>query len=80
MAKRKYTNMQTLAPQILATKVQGLTNCEMAESLGLGRSQIRNWIARRNRAQRNLAQDIVPKPRGRKKMSELERLRMENEV
>ena len=80
MTKRKYTNMQALEPQILVMKEQGLTNREIAEALGLERSRIRNWITRRNRAQRNLAQGIVPKPRDRKKMSELERLHMENEV
>lgn len=51
MAKRKYTNMQALEPQILAMKEQGLTNREIAKALGLERSQIRNWIARRNRVQ-----------------------------
>ncbi len=80
MTKRKYTNMQALESQILTMKEQGMTNREIAEALGLERSQIHNWIARRNWAQRSLAQGIVPNPCGRKKTSELERLRMENEV
>lgn len=46
MTKRKYTNMQALESQILTMKEQGMTNREIAEALGLERSQIHNWIAR----------------------------------
>ena len=67
MTKRKYTNMQALEPQILTMKEQGISNREIAEALGLERSQTRNRIARHNQAQRNTAQGIIPKPCGRKK-------------
>ena len=80
MQKRKYTKIQVLEPQILEMKRLGRTNREIAETLGLERSQIKNWISRHNRSEKQKAQGILPKPRGRKKMTEVERLRMENEL
>ena len=49
MAKRKWTNMQVLEPQILAIREAGSSRRMIADELGLELRQIENWINRKNR-------------------------------
>ena len=49
MSKRKYTHVQELEGEILAMRKEGATRQEIADRLGLSKSQIKNWINRYNR-------------------------------
>ena len=81
MTKRKYTKMDKYAAQITAMRDEGRTRQEIADELSLELDQVANWIKRNNRKKRNLAQGIMPKPKGRpRKQSEIEQLRMENKL
>lgn len=81
MTKRKYTKMDKYAAQITAMRDEGRTRQEIADELSLELEQVKNWINRNNRKERNLAQGITPKPKGRpRKQSEIEQLRMENKL
>ena len=81
MTKRKYTKMDKYAAQITAMRNEGRTRQEIADELSLELEQVKNWINRNNRKERNLAQGITPKPKGRpRKQSEIEQLRMENKL
>ena len=81
MSKRKYTKMDKYATEIAAMRKDGRTRQEIADALGLDYDQVANWIKRNNRKKRNLAQGIMPKPKGRpRKQSEIEQLRMENKL
>ena len=81
MTKRKYTKMDKYAAQITAMRDKGRTRQEIADELSLELEQVKNWINRNNRKERNLAQGITPKPKGRpRKQSEIEQLRMENKL
>lgn len=65
MTKRKYTHVQELEGEILAMRKEGATRQEIADRLGLSKSQIKNWITRYNRRQAKLAAGIQPRPKGR---------------
>ena len=81
MSKRKYTKMDKYAAQIAGMRDEGRSRQEIADALGLEYDQAANWINRNNRKERNLAQGITPKPKGRlRKQSEIEQLRMENKL
>ena len=92
MSKRKYTHVQELEGEILAMRKEGATRQEIADRLGLNKSQIKNWITRYNRRQAKLAAGIQPRPKGRPRKNdtprdivaeqayEIRRLRMENEL
>ena len=92
MSKRKYTHVQELEGEILAMRKEGATRQEIADRLGLSKSQIKNWINRHNRNQAKLEAGIVPQPKGRprkytvpgdvvkEQAHEIERLRMENKL
>ena len=92
MTKRKYTHVQELEGEILAMRKEGATRQEIADRLGLSKSQIKNWINRYNRKQAKLEAGIVPRPKGRPRKDavpgdvvreqayEIERLRMENKL
>lgn len=81
MSKRKYTKMDKYAAEITRMREDGRTRQEIADALGLDYDQVANWIKRNNRKKRNLAQGILPKPKGRPRMqSEIEQLRMENKL
>ena len=92
MSKRKYTHIQVLEGEILAIRKEGATRQEIADRLGLSKSQIKNWINRYNRKQVKLEAGIVPRPKGRPRKDavpgdvvreqayEIERLRMENKL
>ena len=73
--------MDKYAAQIAAMRDEGRTRREIADTLSLEFDQVKSWIKRNNRKERNLAQGITPKPKGRpRKQSEIEQLRMENKL
>lgn len=92
MSQRKYTHIQELEEEILSMRQKGATRQEIADQLGLSKSQIKNWINRYNRKQAKLKAGIFPCPKGRARRSnaprdiiseqayEIRRLRMENEL
>ena len=90
MAKRKWTNMQVLEPQILAMREAGMSRRIIADELGLELRQIENWINRRNRSKAKLSLGILPKRKGRPRKrplstveeyeQEISRLQMENKL
>ena len=92
---RKYTKIKELEPQILAMRAAGKTRREIAESLGLEKSQIKNWIRRHNHEQARKEAGILQKKKGRprknveptnpeeiikKQAYEIKRLKTENEL
>ena len=84
MSKRKYTRIKEIEPTIIAMREAGKTRREIAEKLGLEKSQIKNWIARENRRKRKAANGEPLRRKGRPMKetteAELERLRMENKL
>ena len=90
MAKRKWTNMQVLEPQIMAMREAGMSRRIIADELGLELRQIENWINRRNRSKAKLSLGILPKRKGRPRKrplstveeyeQEISRLQMENKL
>lgn len=92
MSQRKYTHIQGLEEEILSMRQKGATRQEIADQLGLSKSQIKSWINRYNRKQAKLKAGIFPRPKGRARRSnapkdivaeqayEIRRLRMENEL
>ena len=52
MCKRKWTDIRKYKEQIRKMREAGYTKREIAEKLGLEKSQIKNWIARENRRKR----------------------------
>lgn len=49
MARRKYTYIRTHEAEIIAMRREGMTRQQIADALGLDRSQIKNWVTRHNR-------------------------------
>ena len=92
MSRRKYTHIQELEEGILSMRQKGATRQEIADQLGLSKSQIKSWINRYNRKQAKLEAGIPLRPQGRPRKSdeprdivaeqayEIRRLRMENEL
>ena len=90
MQKRKYVQIKLVEDQIQLMRAEGVTNKEIADHFGLNLKQVKNWVNRHNRAQRNLANGIMPKPKGRPRKDgkppyqnekkEIEKLRMENRL
>ena len=90
MGKRKFTHVDVYENEILEMRQEGKTRHEIAEHLGLTKTQIKNWINRYNRRQRQLAAGIVPRPKGRPRRKplnreeeyekEIARLQMENQL
>ncbi len=92
MSRRKYTHIQEMEEEILSMRQKGATRQEIADQLGLSKSQIKSWITRYNRKQAKLEVGICPRPKGRVRRSdaprdivaeqayEIQRLRMENEL
>ncbi len=91
---RKYVKMKELEPQILAMWAERKTRGEIANSLGLEKKQIANWVTRHNHEQARKEAGILPKKKGRPRKSveptspeeiireqayEIKRLKMENE-
>ena len=89
---RKYTKVDQYGEQILEMKANRKTSREIAETLGLERETVRNWVFRFNRQQRKLEAGIKPRPKGRPRKDaepgdvvseqayEIERLKMENKL
>jgi len=90
---RKYTKIKELEPQIIAMREAGKTRREIAEALGLEKSQIKNWVNRYNKEQQQREAGILPKKKGRPRKNaepispeeiikeqeyEIKRLKMEN--
>jgi len=61
--KRKWTDIKSVEPQIQQMRQEGRTRQEIADSLGLEKAQIKNWINRNNRRQEKIP--VVPKRKGR---------------
>ena len=61
--KRKWTNIERFTPIIIRMRNKGYTRQQITDALGLEKSQIKNWINRNNRRQKELPK--VPKHRGR---------------
>ena len=84
MCKRKWTDIEKYEEQIKKLREAGYTKREIAEKLGLEKSQIKNWIARENRRKRKAANGEPLRRKGRPTNetteAELERLRMENKL
>ena len=55
MQKRKYVHVKLIEEQILLMRAEGMTNREIADHFGLNLKQIKNWVNRHNRMQKNLA-------------------------
>ena len=53
MSRRKYTHVQELEEEILSMRQKGATRQEIADQLGLSKSQIKSWINRYNRNKQN---------------------------
>ena len=90
MSKRKYMHMKGLEAQILAMREGGMTRQEIADELGLEKSQIKNWISRYNRRIAEMLQGLPAKPKGRPRKrplsdteeyeKQIARLQMENKL
>lgn len=90
MSKRKYVQIKLVEDQIQLMRSEGMTNREIADHFGLNLKQVKNWVNRHNRAQRNLENGLMPKPKGRPRkdgnpphqneQKEIDRLRMENKL
>ena len=86
MEKRKWTNMKLLETGIIEMREAGKTRQEIADHFGLSKVQIKNWVNRHNKKQREEIPG-VRKGRGRKPAKTLaeykygnKRLKMENEL
>ena len=87
---RKYTHMMQYEDEIFRLKEEGYSYREIAEKLGVTHEQVREFIHRHNKKQRQISTQKLPKPKGRPRVRELtteeqlrkenERLRMENEL
>ena len=90
MSKRKWTDVSKYGEIIAEMRMAGSTRQEIADTLGLEKIQIKNWINQQNRTQRKLTNGIVPKAKGRPRKypitkagayeKEIARLQMENKL
>ena len=90
MSKRSYTHVKEMESVILSLRASGLTRQEIADELGLQKSQIKDWVRRYNKRQENLRHGIQPKKKGRPRSrplttseeyeQEIARLQMENKL
>ena len=65
--KRKWTNIERFTPLILRMRSEGCTRQQIADALGLEKVQIKNWIRRYNRRQKELPKAPGHKGRPRKR-------------
>lgn len=61
--KRKWTDIKSVETRIQQMRQEGRTRQEIADSLGLEKAQIKNWISRYNRRQEK--GPVIPRRRGR---------------
>lgn len=90
MEKRKWTDVSKYGEVIEQLRHEGKTRQEIADTLGLEKVQIKNWINRHNRAQEKASKGILPKAKGRPRKypitkaeayeREIARLQMENKL
>ena len=59
--KRQYTHIKILESEIIKMREQGKTRQEIADTLGLTKTQIKNWVYRHTRE----PEVFIPKRRGR---------------
>ena len=88
MTKRKYTHVKEIESVIISLREAGLTRQEIADELGIQKSQIKDWVRRYNRRQEQLQKGIIPKRTGRPRkhpltiseeyQREIARLQMDN--
>lgn len=87
---RKYTHIKHLEPIVFKMKEEGESNAEIAETLGVSKSQIKDLVKRHNRRKRNTENRMPAKPKGRPRRQPVDswkvleaenaRLKMENEL
>ena len=91
MSKRKWSDIKSKEPLIIAMREAGMTRQEIADELGLEKQQIKWWVSRYNKRQVTIRNSQTePKPKGRPRKdgtppkqnieTELKRLRMENKL
>ena len=90
MSKRKYTHIKELETQIITMREAGMTRQEIADELGLEKSQIKNWVARYNRGKAKSIQGLPVKAKSRPRIRplstkeeykrEIDSLQMENKL
>lgn len=87
MAKRNYTHLQVLLPEILEMVEAGKTKREIADHFGLkDKYVVKQLLVRERRKEEKKKAGILPRPKGRPRKNhqdekcELERLRMENKL
>ncbi len=90
MKKRKYTHVKEIESVIISLREAGLTRQEIADELGLQKSQIKDWVRRYNQRREQLQKGIIPKRTGRPRkhplttseeyQREIARLQMENKL
>ena len=90
MRKRKYVHMQEYNERIQEMREAGMSRQEIADELGLEKTQIKNWISRYNRREKDVKQGIIKGTRGRPRSRalskveeyerEIARLEMENKL
>ena len=64
--KRKWTSIKSLEPVICKMREEGRTRQEIADTLGLEKGQIKNWVNRYNKRQGQLP-NVPKKGRPRKR-------------
>ena len=90
MEKRKYAHMREYDERIQEMREAGMSRQEIADELGLEKIQIKNWISRYNRREKDEKQGIIKGRRGRPRSRalskveeyerEIARLEMENKL
>lgn len=93
MSKRRYTQVQTLLPEIQAMVAAGKTQREIANHLGFAdKYVVKQLLTRERRKAEKLEAGIKPRPKGRPRKDavprnlfaeqayEIERLRRENKL
>ena len=65
MTKRKYTHIKETENVIISLREAGLTRQEIADELGLQKSQIKDWVRRYNQRREQLRKGMIPKRTGR---------------
>ncbi len=63
--RRSYRHISDYENEILEMRKQGKTRKEIREKLGFSLKQVKDFITRYNRKQKNLAAGISVKPKGR---------------
>lgn len=74
MEKRKWTDVSKYSEVIEQMRREGKTRQEIADTLGLEKMQIKNWINRHNRNQQKAEKGIISKAKGRPRKKPLTRI------